>query len=695
MATNRGDPTRWFFTREQLENTPSRRHGVEPDRELSYRQQAANLVQDMGQRLNVSQLTINTAIVYMHRFYMHHSFTKFHRNAISPTTLFLAAKVEEQPRKLEYVIKVAHACLNPQESPLDTKSNAYLQQAQELVILESIVLQTLGFEITIDHPHTDVVKCSQLVRASKDLAQTSYFMATNSLHLTTFCLQYKPTVIACVCIHLACKWSNWEIPVSTDGKHWWVYVDSSVTHELLDELTHDFLQILEKTPSRLKRIRNWRATQAAKKPKSENIQLSCTSLAGSSILQDQRDNSLAGLPSSFSKAGDTFTMSAPSGGALSLDSITGIYQPPSHSEWPQGNQSQIDYASGCIKQELFNTSHKEHQNPSTFKTQKTAVLNIVKQELKGASLSGPAKHQPPTSSSYTLSAQPLPPQVSLNPKLSLDKYREKHTVEVSVSGHKGRQEQHATPIENNTKGGLSSSNYAPSVSRADHLNSQTSQISHNAHCLGSSSTASTIKNRLSAAMDRRHHSDKWDKNSLNLHLAIPGSGGSSKIDKNKEEFKMKIKVSSSERHSSSDEGMSANNKNKHSSPIVSKEKPHRSVDHNLHRHHKFSHHSGNGQGGSEGPNSGGDLLRGPPELITIEGIALPHSGPTALTSSSQRKRAHLEANHNQHPPAWSSTSNSKLSKISKGGTSAAGGLRTSQQCLPPSEPAHEVGNQRH
>lgn len=30
--------------------------------------------------LHSSQLTINTAIVYMHRFYMHHSFTKFHRN---------------------------------------------------------------------------------------------------------------------------------------------------------------------------------------------------------------------------------------------------------------------------------------------------------------------------------------------------------------------------------------------------------------------------------------------------------------------------------------------------------------------------------------------------------------------------------------------------------------------------------------
>uniref|UniRef100_A0A147B2F8 Cyclin-T1 n=1 Tax=Fundulus heteroclitus TaxID=8078 RepID=A0A147B2F8_FUNHE len=253
---------KWYYSRQQIDNNPSRRAGLDPDKELSYRQQAANLLQDMGQRLNVSQLTINTAIVYMHRFYMVQSFTRFHRNVIAPAALFLAAKVEEQPRKLEHVIKVAHACLNPQEPSPDVRSDAYLQQAQDLVILESIILQTLAFEITIDHPHTQVVKCTQLVRgipASKDLAQTSYFMATNSLHLTTFCLQYSPPVVACVCIHLACKWSNWEIPVSTDGKHWWEYVDPTVTLELLDELTHEFLQILEKTPSRLKRIRNWKA----------------------------------------------------------------------------------------------------------------------------------------------------------------------------------------------------------------------------------------------------------------------------------------------------------------------------------------------------------------------------------------------------------------------------------------------------
>lgn len=42
--------------------------------------------------------------------------------SVAPAALFLAAKVEEQPRKLDYVIKVAHACLHPQEPPPDTRS---------------------------------------------------------------------------------------------------------------------------------------------------------------------------------------------------------------------------------------------------------------------------------------------------------------------------------------------------------------------------------------------------------------------------------------------------------------------------------------------------------------------------------------------------------------------------------------------
>lgn len=53
MEEERKNNKRWYFTREQLENSPSRRFGLDPDKELSLRQQAANLLQDMGQRLNV------------------------------------------------------------------------------------------------------------------------------------------------------------------------------------------------------------------------------------------------------------------------------------------------------------------------------------------------------------------------------------------------------------------------------------------------------------------------------------------------------------------------------------------------------------------------------------------------------------------------------------------------------------------
>jgi cyclin T len=44
---------RWIFTPEQLANTPSRKCGIDSEKESNYRQQAASLIQDMGQKLQV------------------------------------------------------------------------------------------------------------------------------------------------------------------------------------------------------------------------------------------------------------------------------------------------------------------------------------------------------------------------------------------------------------------------------------------------------------------------------------------------------------------------------------------------------------------------------------------------------------------------------------------------------------------
>lgn len=251
MANN-NNPERWYFSKDQIRNSPSVKDDIEHAKELGYRQQCANLIQDIGQRLQVTQLVINTAIVYMHRFYMLHSFSTFKRNTMGPCFLFLAAKVEEQPRRLEHVLKATHLCLTKDGPAFDPKSDEYMKLQQELVDNESVLLQTLGFEVAVDHPNTYVVKCVQLVKASKELAQTAYFLATNSLHLTVFCIQYKPTVVACVCIYVACLWAHYVIP-ETESKNWYEFIDNTVTKNMLEELSSYFIKILDSCPTRLKK----------------------------------------------------------------------------------------------------------------------------------------------------------------------------------------------------------------------------------------------------------------------------------------------------------------------------------------------------------------------------------------------------------------------------------------------------------
>lgn len=310
-------------------------------------------------------------------------------------------------------------------------------------------------------------------------------------------------------------------------------------------------------------------------------------------------------------------------------------------------------------------------------------LSPVKQELKGG---GGGKHQPPLPPPQSGYLPPAPPPAQ---KLSLDKYREKHAAELLVSSQKRCVEQHGGAMDCDRGDAFSSSStslsYAPSFpSQVDHRkHSQPHQISHSG---GGDFTVSPVKMKgpPSASMsghDKRHHGDKRDKGALKVRLAVPGAGGSSQGggQSNKDELRMKIKVSSSERHSSSDEGAAAvaaansNSKSKHSSPLVSKEKHRGAEHHGLHRHHKHSHphphaHSGNGRTGPEG------LLRAPPGLVAMDGTPLGPLGSTSMSSSSSRKRLYPEAghNHHHHPSTSFSTSCSKVSKLSKGGSAAAG-----------------------
>ncbi|NXF87939.1 CCNT1 protein, partial [Eubucco bourcierii] len=565
-----------------------------------------------------SQLTINTAIVYMHRFYMVQSFTQFHRNSVVPAALFLAAKVEEQPRKLEHVIKVANACLHHQETPLDTKSEAYLQQAQDLVILESIILQTLGFEITIDHPHTHVVKCTQLVRASKDLAQTSYFMATNSLHLTTFSLQYTPPVVACVCIHLACKWSNWEIPVSTDGKHWWEYVDGTVTLELLDELTHEFLQILEKTPSRLKRIRNWRASQAARKSKpdeqGEDESLSEQTILNMISRNNSSDMNIAGLMS----------MSTSSTTAAAGPSLPASVDSPSDQAGGQ-DVTQPDHWHPPAKLEL-GQSHRTNESCSSA----ASAPEHPSQQDGGAYPKGGGKNAPAA-------------------KVSLKEYRAKHAEELAA------QKRQLENMEANVR-----SQYAYAAQNLLVQQQREREVQQDA---ANNPSPIILKLPLGGSENPERPPpagaggggpEKGDKASaLKLRLPVGGGGGERPLPSKQEEIKMRIRVpGTGDRHGPAEEsgGRVREHKERHKGHAANHH-------HHHHNHHSHKHlHTQLAAGPSSLPS------KRPADSKQQHGSqpgTMPHKSYGPLAASRKRPlQEEVAAAAHEHPP--------KVSKASKG-----------------------------
>jgi cyclin T len=56
----------------------------------------------------------------MHRFYVFHPFTVFCYGDMAAAFLFLACKVEDQPRVVEEVINIAYRCRHPDQPSLNT-----------------------------------------------------------------------------------------------------------------------------------------------------------------------------------------------------------------------------------------------------------------------------------------------------------------------------------------------------------------------------------------------------------------------------------------------------------------------------------------------------------------------------------------------------------------------------------------------
>ncbi|XP_053604349.1 cyclin-K [Plodia interpunctella] len=235
----------WYYDKKDLQNTPSFRDAINNETENRYRKEGARFIIDTGSKMDLGYNTVATGVVYFHRFYMFHSFRTFPRYITACCCLFLAGKVEETPKKCKDIIKVAKSLLTEQKFATfgdDPK--------EEVMTLERILLQTIKFDLQVEHPYGYLLKYAKCLKGDKAKLQKMVQMAwtfVNDSLCTTLCLQWEPEVIAVALMFLAGKLSKFEV-VDWNGratKHtaWWDMFVEDITMELLEDICHQVLDL--------------------------------------------------------------------------------------------------------------------------------------------------------------------------------------------------------------------------------------------------------------------------------------------------------------------------------------------------------------------------------------------------------------------------------------------------------------------
>uniref|UniRef100_A0A6G1SBN5 Cyclin-K n=1 Tax=Aceria tosichella TaxID=561515 RepID=A0A6G1SBN5_9ACAR len=205
----------WLFDAKALKSTPSARDGYSRIEERNVRIDGAKFIKLLGTELGLHYCTVATGCVFFHRFYMRYSMKQFPVYPTAATCLFLAGKAEETPKKSNDIVKFAKLILKePQFAQFGTDPK------EEILTLERILLQTLRFDLEVEHSYDYLIKYVKRLKvhradssedeAHKCLLQSAWTFANDSC-CTTLCLQYAPEIVAIAMLFLARKTGHFEM----------------------------------------------------------------------------------------------------------------------------------------------------------------------------------------------------------------------------------------------------------------------------------------------------------------------------------------------------------------------------------------------------------------------------------------------------------------------------------------------------
>jgi len=273
--------------------------GLSPVEERNRRRRTCRFIQEASRKLSLDLTATGTSMVIFHRFYAVHSFVEHDRFEVAMACLLLAAKTEECSRKLSQVIQEAWRLKNmavkrskektkngesglggsvrsssafelgdgvieniDKNGYLNEKSEEFARLKEKVLLLERILLHTIGFELSIDHPfkfiftqikrmvplrHVEYITpptTSSTTEKTKtlnsQLTKSAIDFATDSLH-TNLCLQFPPKKIALTCIYMSAQYCKVR---PTENRRWLDTLDAEGSFTI-EDLTSIAVQIME------------------------------------------------------------------------------------------------------------------------------------------------------------------------------------------------------------------------------------------------------------------------------------------------------------------------------------------------------------------------------------------------------------------------------------------------------------------
>ncbi|KAI3420284.1 hypothetical protein GPALN_003598 [Globodera pallida] len=225
-----------------MKRTPSVMMGFSLEQEDGCRRDGVKVIKEVGKALNLkASPTLATACVFFHRFYMFHSFKDHPKNMMALACLFLAGKVEETPKKCRDILTIGQKHFYDQFTLDETP--------EDLMLAERILLQTLRFDLHVEHPYTFLIQYAKGFRFDKDYMSkivTDAWTFLNDSLGTTLCLLWEPEVLAISMLYMSFKLERAvEKPFQIDSNiEWWNIYVQNLSVSLMDDICHKVLDAI-------------------------------------------------------------------------------------------------------------------------------------------------------------------------------------------------------------------------------------------------------------------------------------------------------------------------------------------------------------------------------------------------------------------------------------------------------------------